>query len=1020
MHIERRRFFRRAVSGGVVFAAVSMIPVVLIELLYVLLVRKPYFATPGEPWRFGLYLFLLLMGLAVVVGAMEGLLTLGITFLAHVLAKKRVAEAKWVSLLSSIICIPAIAVVSSKIFEGRRARLIPYKDLWAVLIGLVGILAMWGVFRLIVGVRDRFSIKRWGPKEAWLIFPLLIIGSVILYFVDQRILTRLYGFFHIGLAVFYIAGCQLAVGVLYAAYRPKWRTLGRFAEPSTALLVLLAGISAGAYALTKIEKSETLRYVYHEYTALQSKTLGLAAEFGRGGGSEGSSLFTDSNLASGQSTEPVSALQAGPRRPDMSVIMLSIDAARADHLGFYGYPRHTTPHLDQWAKTAVVFEQPFCQAPHTSYSVTSLNTGSYTYSTNGLDQNREYLTMADVLRRYGYKTAGFFPPAVFYIDQQNFTNFEKSSYGFEYVKYEFLDAEGRVDQIIDFLKEHPQRRVFVWAHFFEPHEPYDHREAFNFGPKAMDRYDGELAYVDWQIGRLLEYVKQKMPNTIVAVTGDHGEEFGEHGSHYHGNALYQQQVRVPLAISIPNVAPRRVAGPAEIIDLPPTLISLLDIPAPAQMHGDDLGPWLAGEDPSKLPPAFCEIENKKMVTFGANKLICDTARDFCELYNLTEDPGEERNLAGAKPALVSEGKRKLVGWMASRVEHAGAQAGISESDALLERGRKFDPGAIDGLIKLLSSSKVELRREVAQVLAAMRSLAARESLMQAAQNDQDPQVRLQALVGAALVDDAQAKKEMPALLKRIDLPPAMRRDAMIVLARSGDISVAKPLADYLRGSEDIAERIDLIKVLGALGDKGASEALVEQMRTLRTRLYAIEALGHVKATTATSDIITSLLNDRFISWRRAAAVALGKIGTPEAKQALHQAARQDLESAVVSDVLSSLANNKGWLPVNLLARAKLKDWECQDSKCEMQTFERCEFPRERDILLAAQQKAKSKMSIVAYCGQKEIGSWLIEQQQAAMIHVPVGTSGPLILKAGNEPVPIIYSAWRVTPKKSVD
>src|SRR4029079_11151819 len=108
-----------------------------------------------------------------------------------------------------------------------------------------------------------------------------------------------------------------------------------------------------------------------------------------------------------------------------------------------------------------------------------------------------------------------------------------------------------------------------------------------------DRYDGEIAYADAALGKLLAMIEARHPGAIVIVTADHGEEFDDHGGRYHGSSLYEEQIRVPLVIAVPGVAPRVVSGPVELIDIAPTILGLLDIPIPSRMRGEALGPWLA-------------------------------------------------------------------------------------------------------------------------------------------------------------------------------------------------------------------------------------------------------------------------------------------------------------------------------------------------------------------------------------------------------------------------------------------
>jgi HEAT repeat protein len=1018
MQIERRRMVRRAISGSVLLAPLSVLPLCLLELLYVVLVRRPVFGSLGEAIWFGVFLFLLPLSLGALFGALEGLVILGVSQLTALVARRRVNEAAWMAWIYSLLVLPGIAMVAAKTFAGRRAQLIPGKDLIAIALGVVGLFGAYAAFRLIIAVRDRFRLRRWGPRQAGILAPALLLVSAVLYLTDQRVLAGLYGFFHLGLALGALAFCQLSAGALYAAWRPTARWIGRLAEPSISVFVVVAGVAGAAWSVSGIARSQGLRYLYFQHTAIQAKALALVAGLGLQG----------SGLAPPAPAEPVAAplgaepprgeFLPGPRRPEANVLLISVDALRADHMGAYGYGRATTPHLDRWARGGAVFDRPYCQVPHTSFSVTSLMTGTYVYALNAVDPGHRYTTLAEVLRRYGYKTGAFFPPAVFYIDQNNFTAFEKARFGFEYVKYEYLDADQRVDQALAFLKEYKSRRIFLWIHFFEPHEPYDRHPGFEFGPRAVDRYDGEIAYVDQQVGRLLDYVKREMPDTYVAVTADHGEEFGEHGAHYHGSNLYDPQVRVPLVMGGPGIKARHIAGAAQVIDLPATLLSLVDVPPSARMRGTDLGPWLAGEAASRLPPAFSEMERKKLVVYRGHKLLCDTARGFCELYDLDRDPMERQNLIGRRPDIEADLRRRLDGWMASHVLQPQGIDREAEVAALLDRGRQKDPGSVPGLLRLLSGP-LEVRREAVQLLTLMRAGAAKDAL-QKATADADPGVRVEATVGAALLGDRRSLPKLEELLRRRDLPRGLRRDALLAQAKTGDRRATADLSRTLMESQDIYERIELVEVLGALGDPAASAALRGQLETLRVRLYAIQALGQVRATSAVPDLIGALTGDRFTSWRKAAATALGQIGDARAAPVLRDAVRHEVEPDVAGEALLSLVRLRA-LRLPGVTPLRFGDWICGSSSCTLSLGVDCGAAQGKELMVvgAKPDGAAETKAPAVYCGEQAAGGMVLGDGLASVVGIPQGLEGPLRLRAGPRPARTLrYAGLRPTPTLS--
>ena len=1010
---------RRSLSGGVVLATLGALPLWMLEVLYVLLVRDPSFGSAGEGLAFTGYSMLVLVAAAALLGAAEGIIFLGISLLTKRLAKKRVHEPRWMAIICSFVALPAIAMVASRVFAGRRAQEIPGKDALALALGLGGLAAAYGIFRLVILVRDRFRLRRWGPREGHMIAPALLVGAAVVYAADQLILARLYLWFHVCLTLGAVALCQLAVATIYVAHRPRQHWMGRLAEPGVALLVLVGAVAGGALGLSLLGASETLRFVAHEHTVVQARVLMLT-------GNVGVARRATPKAKDRPKKSTASPLPAGPRTPDASVLLITVDALRADHMGTYGYSRKTTPNLDRWARGATVFERAYCQVPHTSFSLTSLMTGAYMYSLGKRGRGGRVRTLPEVLRRYGYKTAGFFPPAVFYIDRKDFSSFEESRFGFEYVKYEFLDAGRRVDQVLKFLGEHRKKKLFIWAHFFEPHEPYLKHTGFDFGPRAADRYDSEVAYVDHHLGRLLARVKQDHPRTVIALTADHGEEFGEHGGHYHGNALYEPQVRVPLIISVPGRGGRRVRGWGQVIDLPMTFLSMLDVPAPAAMRGTDLGPWIAGASAARLPPAFSEMGHKKMVVHNNNKLLCDLSKNFCELYDLAQDPGEQRNLVSSKRGERQRLQALLQRWMASHSPRRATPGKEATPEELLERGRQRDPGAVAGLIKLSKSGKGERRREAVEMLAYMRPLAALAALVDAS-DDSDPGVATPATVGAALLGHAASIKRLEALLVRPDLPPRLRLQALLAQARAGKREAARPLGDLLSSKGlNVYQRIDVINGLGALGDVAAAPALLTQLTPLRTRLWAIKALGRVKATAAVTLLAQALQRDRFTSRRKAAAQALGRIGDTRAVPALHRAVNHELETDVVAAAVRSLSALGGRPPVGTTPLT-VPAWRCAAGACSVSLGVDCSTMANRDLLLLVKRQVDGKAeaapqgsragTLSVRCGQRTMASHEPSRGPALVVPMPRDATGGLDLHVQGQAPRLGLAAWRKRPRQ---
>ena len=365
-----------------------------------------------------------------------------------------------------------------------------------------------------------------------------------------------------------------------------------------------------------------------------------------------------------------------PRALDWSghdVLLVTIDALRADHVSGYGYARHTTPELDALAGQGTVFREAYCPTPHTSYSITSMMTGKYMRPLLALGLGEDSETWAGAMRRYDYRTAAFYPPAVFFVDEERFTGFAARGLDFEYRRVEFKDAGLRSAELASYLQAAPPGRpLFLWVHLFEPHEPYIFHPDHPFGdasaPTDVDRYDSEIATADAAVGDLVRTMRSARPGAVVIVTADHGEAFGEHGARYHGGDVHEEQVRVPLIVVGPGVTMKETRASVQTIDLLPTTLSALGMPRPARLRGRDLGPILAAKpssDPSALPPgypppvAFSETDDYARVTRGDDVLICQRQVRACALYDHRSDPGELRDVSSTEPAKASELRRVL-------------------------------------------------------------------------------------------------------------------------------------------------------------------------------------------------------------------------------------------------------------------------------------------------------------------------------------------------------------------------
>jgi len=223
------------------------------------------------------------------------------------------------------------------------------------------------------------------------------------------------------------------------------------------------------------------------------------------------------------------------------------------------------------------------------------------------------------------------------------------------------------DRALDWLKENRQKKFFLWAHYFDPHAPYDPPEPFKH-TYADDPYSGEIAYMDEQVGRLLAGLEQMglASRTLVAVFGDHGESLGEHGEMTHGVFLYDSTLHVPFIVAGPGVpAGKVIHDQVRSIDVMPTLLAFLNLTTGQGVQGDNLWPLIQkGTRPRSnysysetlYPRIYMGWSELLAMRTGAWKLI---VAPHPELYNLERDPDENQNLISKFPADAAELRKKI-------------------------------------------------------------------------------------------------------------------------------------------------------------------------------------------------------------------------------------------------------------------------------------------------------------------------------------------------------------------------
>ncbi|HEY2251871.1 MAG TPA: sulfatase-like hydrolase/transferase, partial [Planctomycetaceae bacterium] len=410
------------------------------------------------------------------------------------------------------------------------------------------------------------------------------------------------------------------------------------------------------------------------------------------------------------------------------LLLITLDTTRADRLGCYGYAAGQTPVLDALAASGVLCERASTVAPQTLPAHTSMFTGLYPLETGVVTNGRGRLgdgipTLAEALKRRGYDTAAFV--ASFVLDrkfglERGFTTYDDDFVGDEPVG-EALQRQRRgasvVDAALQWLETKRQKPFFCWIHLYDPHSPYlAHDDLFN-GKYATRPYDGEIAYVDLQVGRLVNFLKSRGldKDTLIVVVGDHGEGQGEHVEKGHGLTLYREVLHVPLIFRYLGQLPaRRVAENISLVDLSPTILDLLGLDDQREVTGPGIGdrrkitgksvkPLLLGGDADRSPCYGATDEPflnngwspLRSLTEGRWKYIRTTKP---ELYDLAADPDERQNLMEVAPDTARDMQSRMVkieSWLFAReaveVQLTATERRTLEANNYLVGGSKMVP-----------------------------------------------------------------------------------------------------------------------------------------------------------------------------------------------------------------------------------------------------------------------------------------------------------------------------------------
>lgn len=398
-----------------------------------------------------------------------------------------------------------------------------------------------------------------------------------------------------------------------------------------------------------------------------------------------------------------------------NVVLITVDTLRADALGVYGNPRARTPNMDSLAQDGALFSMAMTTEPQTNPTHASFLTGMFPARHGIAHHMASFLSdavkpLAEILGESGYDTAAHYSWISFDSEysglQRGFATYERYTVDRPFPTdrkpdfyEEYLDSRADVtlDGVLAWLGSRSREPFFLWIHLNDAHWPYDPPSPFStmfdscqtcmdgslrsiiriaegYKPTPEEvahlrgLYDGEVAFIDQQLGRLFDRMEENgsLDQTLVVLSADHGEGFGEKGLWSHQEVMYNTAVRIPLVVRYPGTIPNGVVGaPVSPVDILPTVMEILGMPVPEGIQGRSLMPLMRGVEDGSDRAAFSQLWDlrKVSVVYRGMKLIKDRETGGLQLYDLGSDPSEANNLAASQPDVARSLEDKLDAWV---------------------------------------------------------------------------------------------------------------------------------------------------------------------------------------------------------------------------------------------------------------------------------------------------------------------------------------------------------------------
>lgn len=399
-------------------------------------------------------------------------------------------------------------------------------------------------------------------------------------------------------------------------------------------------------------------------------------------------------LFTGCSRKPDNSAVAG-KLSGQNLLLITLDTTRADRLGCYGYKPAATPALDALAARGVLFENALAQVPLTLPSHCSILTGRYPREHGVRDNGANALgpshpTLAGIFKEHGYKTGAFV--STFVLDsrfglERGFDTYsdDMGETGYKIQPLEWQQPANTIsDRALAWLEAEKKNPFFCWVHYYDPHQPYVPPQ--HVMKPELEPYDGELAFVDTQVKRIMDWLQASKltERTLVVVVGDHGEAFGEHGESGHSHFVYNENLHVPMFFAHPTVIPsgKRVPAITEALDVFPTVLGLFGFKSPEGLMSRSLTAGLAG---GKLEDAVAYAESLFVFnSFGwaEQRALTTTRWKYVssvkpQLFDRIADPRERESVLASQPKVGA----KLLADLKARYESMPpGQAAVAELD----------------------------------------------------------------------------------------------------------------------------------------------------------------------------------------------------------------------------------------------------------------------------------------------------------------------------------------------------